>query len=665
MRKIYFFILLIFLCSLNIQVKAANNKDSLMAISPNGQISVRISNSSTLKYSVFYKDQQIINNATIDLIVDGKTNLAEAAKNIRSIHRNTVNTTISVPVSERRKNIHDNYNELNIQFKTPYSIKFRVFNNGVAYQIETAFSDSIFIHNEISNFNFANSTKGWLPIIHKRDDSDIFHTSYEEQYPLSNLDSLSENNLAYNPVLLAPNNSPKIAITESNLLDYPGMFLQGTNSNGLKGVFAPYPAEEKTTNELYPETLVTKRENYIAHVKGSRTYPWRILMIAPEDKDLPNNDLVYQLASPNKIGDVSWVQTGKATDEWIININLFNIPFKPGINTATYKYYIDFAKRFGFERIMMDAGWSDIKDLFKITPGISMDTLTAYAKEKGIKISMWTAAVTLNKQLDSALTQFNKWGIDFIMTDFIDRDDQKTVQFYERIAKACAQHKIMIMYHGAYAPKGFNRTYPNAITREGVMGSEYNIWSDKVTPTHDLTLPFTRMLAGSFDYEPGFLNNANKASFRNVEGAPISFGTRCHQLAMFVVYDNPMQIFSGNPSQGYQEIHFMELLGSIPTGWDDTKILDAKVSKYIITARQKGKDWFIAGMNDWDAIDQNINLDFLEDGDYVATICEDGINADKYAADYLITSRIVNKQSVLKIHNAPGGGFLIRLIKQK
>ncbi|MEN9702483.1 MAG: hypothetical protein RIR55_1825, partial [Bacteroidota bacterium] len=535
MRKIYFFILLILLCSLNNQVKAANNKDSLIAISPNGQISVRITNSPTLKYSVFYKDQLIINDATIDLIVDGKPNLAEAAINIKSIHRNTVNTTISVPVSERRKDIHDNYNELTIQFKAPYSIRFRVFNNGVAYQIETAFSDSIFIHNEIANFNFANPTKGWIPLIHKRDDSDIFHTSYEEQYPLSILDSLSENNLAYNPVLLAPDNSPKIAITESDLLDYPGMFLQGTNSKGLKGVFAPYPAEEKTTNELYPETLVTKRENYIAHVKGTRTYPWRILMIAPEDKDLPNNDLVYQLASPNKVDDVSWVQTGKATDEWIININLFNIPFKPGINTATYKYYIDFAKRFGFERIMMDAGWSDIKDLFKITPGINMDTLTAYAKEKGIKISMWTAAVTLNKQLDSALDQFNKWGIDFIMTDFIDRDDQKTVQFYERIAKACAQHKIMIMYHGAYAPKGFNRTYPNAITREGVMGSEYNIWSDKVTPAHDLTLPFTRMLAGSFDYEPGFLNNANKASFRNVEGAPISFGTRCHQLAMFVV----------------------------------------------------------------------------------------------------------------------------------
>ncbi len=665
MRKLISLFVLYFFCVAKINatnITLAN--DSLYVVSPNGQIIVRINDTDNLKYSVYFNNKLIVSNSTIDLIVKGKESLSLASKAIRSIKRNTVNSIIEVPVSERRKIIQDHYNELTIQFKAPYSIKFRAFDNGIAYQIETKFKDSIFIQNEIADFNFPTTTQGWLPLIHKRDDSDLFHTSYEEPYPLSILDSLNENNLAYNPVLLFPNDGPKIAITESDLLDYPGMFLKGSSSNRLIGMFAPYPAEEKTTNELYPETLVTKRENYIAHVNGSRNYPWRILMIAAEDKDLPNNDLVYQLASPNKVGDVSWVHSGKATDEWIININLFNVPFKPGINTASYKYYIDFAKRFGFDRIMMDAGWSDIIDVFKITPGINMDTLTAYAKEKGIKISMWTAAVTLNNQLDSALNQFNKWGIDFIMTDFIDRDDQKTVQFYERIAKACAQHKIMIMYHGAFAPKGFNRTYPNAITREGVMGSEYNIWSNKVTPSHDLTLPFTRMLAGSFDYEPGFLNNANKTSFRNVEGAPISFGTRCHQLAMFVVYDNPMQIFSGNPSQGYQDIPFMELLGSIPTGWDDTKILAATVSKNIITARRKGNDWYIAGMNDWDEKDQSISFDFLKEGNYAATICEDGINADKYAADYKITTQIVNNKSILKMHSAPGGGFLIKLIKK-
>ena len=503
-----------------------------------------------------------------------------------------------------------------------------------------------------------------MPIVNKRNDSDIFHTSYEEPYSNVKIDSLTKNEIAYNPVLIQANKAPNIAITESDLLDYPGMFLKGTGKQELVAEFAAYPANELTTNELYPETLVAKRENFIAYTKGLRKYPWRIIIIAAEDKDLPNNDLVYQLATANTLGDVSWVHSGKATDEWIINSNVFNVPFKSGINTSTYKYYIDFAKRFGFDRIMMDAGWSDIKNLFKITPGIEMDTLSAYAKNQGIKLSMWTAAVTLNKQLDSALNQFNKWGVDFIMTDFIDRDDQKAVQFYERITKACAEHKIMIMFHGAYPPKGFNRTYPNAITREGVMGSEYNIWSTKVTPQHDLTLPFTRMLAGAFDYEPGFLNNATKASFRNVEGAPMSYGTRAHQLAMFVVYDNPMQIFSGNPSQGYLETKFMELLGSIPTNWDETKILDAKVSKYIITARQLGVNWYIGAMNDWETHDNIINFSFLEDGIYNATICIDGLNADKYPADYEIVTKTINNKTKLPIHLAPGGGFFIRLLKQ-
>jgi alpha-glucosidase len=238
------------------------------------------------------------------------------------------------------------------------------------------------------------------------------------------------------------------------------------------------------------------------------------------------------------------------------------------------------------------------------------------------------------------------------------------VRFYERITEACARHKIMIMFHGAFAPKGFNRTWPNNITREGVMGSEFNIWSDKVTPEHDVTIPFTRMLAGPLDYEPGYLNNASKAQFRMIEKNPQSQGTRCHQLAMFVVYDNPLQIFSGNPSQATREGSFMHLLGSIPTIWDETIIPDARVGDYIITARKHGNDWFVAGMTDWSPREMDLPLFFLEDGNYNATLCTDGVNADNYAADYLITSRVLNMNDTLKIKMAPGGGFLIKLVKQ-
>ncbi len=375
--------------------------------------------------------------------------------------------------------------------------------------------------------------------------------------------------------------------------------------------------------------------------------------------------MVYRLASPSRIGDASWINPGIGTDEWIINVNLFNVPFKSGVNTASYKYYIDFAKKFGLDRIMMDAGWSDNNDLFKINPEINMDTILAYANENGIKISMWTLAHTLNRQLDSALDRFNNWGVDFIMTDFIDRDDQKTVNFYHKIAKATADHKIMLMFHGAYPPKGFNRTYPNNVTREGVLGSEYNIWSDKTTPPHDVTLPYTRMLAGSFDYEPGILNNATKNGFRMIEGMVQSQGTRCHQLAMFVVYDNPMQLFSGNPSQALLEPDFMQLIANTPTVWDETKIIDGKVGEYIITARSKDGNWYIGGMTDWSERDVTLAFDFLDKNiNYTATLCKDGVNADKYAADYIISSSTLNINDSMNIHLAPGGGFMIQIMKQ-
>jgi len=657
MKKLLLFVLIC--CSLS--VKSAS-VDTLNVSSPDGKLMVKVWKSDHLYYTVQLRNISITGNSVIDLIPAGQKALSEQNR-IVSHKLNQVISQIVVPVPERRKVITDNYNELVIKFKQPYEVKFRIYNEGIAYRISTLFKDSIFIKNEVARFSFLNNPTVYFPQIHKKSNADIFHTSFEELYPLLKMSSIPDSVIAFSPVLVTPSQNPKIAITESDLRDYPGMFLKGTESEALEGIFAPYPLEEKETHEFYSQAIVTKRANYIAHTAGTRNLPWRILMIAPKDKDLPVNDMVYKLAEPSTISDVSWVHAGKCTDEWIINTNLFHVPFKAGVNTASYKYYIDFAKRFGFDRIMMDAGWSDNNDLFKIIPEINMDTLAAYAKTQNIKLSMWTLASTLNRQLDSALIQFNKWGVDFIMTDFIDRDDQKTVNFYERVARSCAAHKIMIMYHGAYAPKGFNRTYPNAVTREGVLGSEYNIWSDKVSPRHDLTLPFTRMLAGPFDYEPGFLNNATKAGFRNIEGMPMSFGTRCHQLAMFVVYDNPIQIFSGNPSQGYQEPEFMELLGSIPAGWDETLVPEAKVGEYIITARKKNNDWYIGGLTDWTSRDFSLSLDFIGEGKFTATFCKDGINADKFAADYEITSFEADKQTVRPIHMAPGGGFMLKLRK--
>ena len=381
---------------------------------------------------------------------------------------------------EKKINIKDHYNEIVITFLQPYTLYFRAYNDGVAYRLQTRFKDSINITSEVTEFNLDQGTPVLLPLVQPREGMDRFHTSFEELYTSVPVDSLQQDILAYSPVLAGNYNAPKIGFTESDLYNYPGMFLTTNGGAGLKGIFAPYPLAERMSVGEFPQLIVTTRANYIARSEGSRLSPWRVLMIAAEDKELPGNDMVYRLATPATAADHSWISPGTGTDEWIIGINLFNVPFKSGVNTATYKYYIDFANRFGLERIMMDAGWSNYQDLFDINPAVNMDTISAYAKKRGIKLSMWTLCSTRDRQLDSALIQFSNWGVDFIKTDFMDRDDQKMVNFYHRVAAACAARQIMIMFHGAFPPKGFNRTFPNAVTREAVLGSEYNIWSNKV-----------------------------------------------------------------------------------------------------------------------------------------------------------------------------------------
>lgn len=640
----------------------AKETDTLRVLSPSGNISVNVWLGKQLSYEVYYKNKQVIAASAIDMILPNGQSMSGNAK-IKSSSTKKITSQITSPVPEKRKIIPDIYNQLTINFKQPYRVEFKVYDDGIAYRIATSFKDSLVIKNEIAEFNFPGTPSAYFPEIPYRKE-DMFHTSFEDLYRFKRIDSFPTNSISYSPVLIVPESNPKIAITESDLEEYPGMFVTGTGTAALKAIFARYPLREKNLEALYSQAQVAERADYIARTKGTRSFPWRVLMIAEQDRQLPENDMVYRLASPSRVADVSWVNPGTITDEWIIDVNLFNVPFKAGRNTASYKYYIDFAKRFGFDRIMMDAGWSDNNDLLKVVPEINMDTLVAYAKQKGVKIAMWTLALTLNRQLDTALAQFNKWGIDFIMTDFIDRDDQKSVNFHHRIAKACADHKIMIMFHGSYPPKGFNRTYPNAVAREAVLGSEYNIWSDKVTPSHDLLLPFTRMLAGSLDYEPGLLNNATQKGTRPVEGVVTSPGTRSHQLAMLAVYDSPIQFFSGNPSEGFQEPAFMEFWASIPTTWDQTIVTDASVGKYIVTARNKGDNWYIGGMTDWTPRDMDISFDFIGEGIYKATVCKDGINADHYAADYIISSATIKKNDTMKIHVAPGGGFLIKLEKQ-
>ncbi|RYG00609.1 MAG: glycoside hydrolase family 97 protein, partial [Chitinophagaceae bacterium] len=411
---------ILFFLTISLSIINVRGADTLRVESPSGRIKVKVWMGKLLAYTVSFDDRIIVEPSFIDLKLDNNRSLS-GSNAIRSGSVKKHDEVIISPVPEKRKLIPDRYNDLNISFRQPYKVEFRVYDDGLAYRVSTAFKDSVTVIDEVAEFVFPDDPSAYFPEIPGNGDpkQDLFHCSWEDVYTYKKLSELALTSLTYSPLLIVPASGPKLAITESDLEDYPGMFLKGTGTSKMKGVFAGFAIEEKINRGLYSNVKVSKRAAFIARTKGTRTYPWRVIVVSEHDKDLPANDIVYRLASPSRVKDVSWVDPGNLTEEWIIDLNIYNVPFKAGRNTATYKYYIDFASRFGIKYVMMDAGWSDNDDLLKVVPEISMDTLIAYAKSKKVKIAMWTLALTLDRQLDSALAQFNKWGVDFIMTDFI------------------------------------------------------------------------------------------------------------------------------------------------------------------------------------------------------------------------------------------------------
>lgn len=626
--------------------------------SPDSSISVSVTAGDRLTYSVFYKNILLIKPSEIALHLENGSIIGKQPVVTDTIFRR-VNDTINPVIKEKSAIIPDIYNELVVKLSDGFELHIRAYNDGLAYRFAVNGSDSMTVINERALFVMNQDMRLYYPRVVRRPDADIYHTSFEEPYSTGLLDSLDGNALVFTPVLLRAEGLPSVLITESDVNDYPGMFLTKHMGNALSGRFALYPAQERVSGSEFKQKVVSRRAKYICKTAGPRTFPWRVIIIAGKDKDLPANNMVYRLAPDPEFDSHNWIKPGKSTEEWITGLNLYGVDFNAGLNTATYKYYIDFAQKFGFEYVMLDAGWSDVNDLFKITPEMDMEEITSYAKQKGIGLILWTQALTIEKQMKEALEQFRKWDIKIIMTDFIDRNDQKAVNFMHSFARECAKNGFMCMIHGAPIPAGFSRTWPNMLTREGVLGSEYNIWSAKANPEHDLQLPFIRMVAGPMDYEPGLLQNAGKEhtaklGFEKV----IAQGTLMHQMAMFVVYDSPLQLFSGNISDAVREPLLIQMVGRIPTVWDETRIIEAKFGDYIVEARRSGNTWYIAAMNDWQPVNFKVPLDFLQTGNHNIEIASDGINASRNPHDYTIEKRIVTSVDSLNIQLAPGGGYV-------
>jgi alpha-glucosidase len=451
----------------------------------------------------------------------------------------------------------------------------------------------------------------------------------------------------------------KVAIAESDLESYPGLWLRGTGGNGLAATFPPYPLKESLTGDR--DYRVVESADYIAVTAGTRSFPWRVIGITDRDGDLLTNQIVYLLERPSMVADTSWIKPGKVAWDWWNDNNVYGVDFKAGINTATYKYYIDFAAKYGIPYIILDEGWYKLGNVLEVVPEINMGELTAYARQENVGIILWVVWKTLDDQLIPALDQFAKWDVKGIKVDFMQRSDQILIDYYYRVSRECAKRKMLVDFHGDQKPATMTRTWPNLISTEGVRGMEWSKWSADSEPKHNVTLPFTRMFLGPMDYTPGAMRNATRTTFAAIRGQPMALGTRCHQLAMYVVFESPLQMLSDSPSNYLREAEAMEFLSAVPTEWDETKVLDARIADYVVVARRNGRDWYVGAMTDWTARNLEIDLSFLPEGNFTMEAYQDGVNADRYASDYKKTTIQVNRTTKVTLPLASGGGWAARI----
>ncbi|MGC4035096.1 MAG: glycoside hydrolase family 97 protein [Chitinophagaceae bacterium] len=670
--------------------------------SPDKKIAVTIAVSDNVSWSAKYGDETILLPSRLAMeFADGK-NTGMKPKVTKTIP-STVKSVITSPVPVKNKYIREEYNELKVQFKGNYSIVFRAYNDGIAYRFITDFKDSVIVKNETAEFNFADNYQTAWPVNEpfgfagmfparpipagfgsanppqngmglfgpppssnangNKNNSGApaappagmprmiqspFTTSYEYLFRDSMLAAVKDT--VGLPVYFSSAKAVKMVLVESDLHDYPNLFANGTGANSIKAVFPPYVVKEGTGG-FGPSSTPAETADYIAHATGKRNYPWRALVISPDDKGLLENELVYKLSSAPVI-NTDWIQPGQVSWEWWHGSNLFNVDFKAGINTRSYKFYIDFASKYGVKYILIDAGWSK-------NPEVNIPEITSYGREKNVGVMLWMSWTDLTSDMHNILDTFQVWGVKGVKMDYMNRADQKMVNIFESVAQETAKRKMLIDFHGAYKPTGLNRTYPNVVNYEGVKGMEHTkLGSSRITPSHDVTLLFTRMVAGPMDYTPGALRNATSANFKNVSSEPMSMGTRAHQAAMYIMYDAPIQMLADNPVLYMREDEYTKFLTKIPTVWDTTIGIEGKIGQYAVMARKNGKRWFIGVLDDWSARALEVKTDFLEKGKkYNISIVADGVNADKYASDYTMQSKDIEGGDVVKLAVSPGGGW--------
>jgi alpha-glucosidase len=653
-------LIVFFLMSSTILIAQKNKNFEIK--SPGENLSLNIEAGAKLQWSVQSDGQQIVSPSSISLQLEGGEVLGENVK-ILSSKTEKIDNVITA-VNYKKSSIQDQCNQLIINFKGDYGIIFRVYNDGLAYRFFTKKKGELLVKNEEANFNFTADHRVFVPYMWDYRDGKIFNSSFEALYKEIKISKFASDSLAFLPVLIDVGNNKKVVILEADLEEYPGMYLNINQTHmGFMGVYAPYPLEAKLGGYGGINYIPVKRADYIAKVDGNRNFPWRIVVISNQDKELLNNDMVQRLASPSRIEDISWIQPGQVAWDWWNDLNISHVDFKAGMNTPTYKYYIDFASANKIKYIIIDGGWSESLDLTKVKPDLNLQEIIDYGKLKGVDVILWASWYAVTQQMDKVFPLYSKMGVKGFKIDFVDRDDQKAVASLYEIAKKAADYHLLVDYHGVFKPTGLQKTYPNVVGFEGVKGLENYKWAIEDQPRYVVSIPYLRMMAGPMDYTPGAMRNSNKANYRPINSNPMSQGTRCQQLAMYVVFEAPLQMLSDNPTIYMKEQECTDFITRVPTTFDATVALDGKVGEYVALARRKGDTWFVGSMSNWSARDMTLDFSFLGDGDYQAVVFKDGINADRDATDYKKEIIKISKDSKLNIHLAPGGGWAARIEK--
>lgn len=641
--------------------------------SPDGKLKTLINTNKSISICVLQEKDTVLKPSIIRMDIVGKPSFGANPKVLKSIISKNKQQKIESHFYKKAF-IQDTHNELIISFKGNYSMIFRAYNEGLAYHFSSSLKNPFLVKNEIADFTFPDSANAYIPYVKVRGGELTierqFNNSFENIYSYSKLAAMDTSRLAFLPLLVETKTKKKVLITEADLESYPGMYLRNNNGkNNLSAVFAPYPKtlEHGGYNKL--QVMVKEREPYIAKVSSPRNFPWRIISVAKKDEELLDNDMVYKLASPSKVQDISWIRPGKAAWDWWNAWNLYGVDFRAGINTETYKYYIDFASKAGLQYVVIDEGWAvNLKfDLKQVVSSINLPELINYAKQKNVGIILWAGYYAFERDMEEVCRHYSNLGIKGFKIDFMDRDDQLMVDFYYKAAETAAKYKLILNLHGAYKPTGLQRTYPNVLNFEGIHGMEQMKWIDIKTDqvTYDVTFPFIRMVAGPVDYTQGAMRNASKSNYRAVSQEAMSQGTRCRQLASYIVFESPLSMLCDNPVNYEKEEESTSFISKIPTFWDQTLPLDSKIGEYIVIARKKGDDWYIGGLNNWNKRSINLDLSFLNKDTIEVEMFVDGINADRVARDYKKKKLRLTENRLLKVDMAPGGGFAIKISTNK